>query len=242
MGMSIRTKNILTALIAVAIVGGFIFVAEGLKSDKTDDRLAAIEQPTTTTVQRSTTTRPPATTSSTALSTTTTPLANSATTVTTARKTTATTARATTGTTAKRTTTTVSGSPNPPFNGAGTENADNTGSFTRNADGSITGAAAPACPASDPFCFYLSSSDAGGATKFSVNIRNNTARTISFPNGLRIVVTVNRPSGTQSQFVMDASSVTNLASKEGLMISSSTTFPDDGQYTFSATCGVDYGS
>jgi hypothetical protein len=245
MGMSIRTKNILTAALAVVLVGGFIFLAEGLKKDNKDDRLAAIENVTTTTVRRTTTTREPTTTTSTtALAVTTTTGAPAAVTTTTARKTT------TTKVTTKKTTTTAATSAPVPHNGAGTESSDNTATFTRNGDGSYSTTVAPPCPESertDPFCFHVGST---GSLSLEVVIRNNTSRTITFPadaqgkRALKILVTVQNPNGTSTQFVLDASSLgATLGAHEGATIKSSAAqFADAGQYSFAASCEIDYGS
>lgn len=240
MGMSIRTKNILTALVAVVVVGGFIFVAEGLKKDTKDDRLAAIENATTTTVKRTTTTREPTTTtSSTVLSTSTTSAASL--TTTTVKKTT--TTRASTTATTRRTTTTVPSAAPVPHDGPGTEASDNTATFTRNADGSFSTNGAAACPSTertDPFCFNIGTE---GGISLVVEIRNNTARTIKFPNGsLKILVNLQNPNGTTSQFVMDASALgATLAPHEGARIKSSAQISDTGQYSFTASCEIDYG-
>lgn len=239
MGLSIRTKNILTALLALVLVGGFIFLAEGRKKDK-DDRLEAIEDLTTTTVRRTTTTQRSTTTSTSVVSTTSSS-APAVTPTTVARTTT--TRRATTATTRRTTTTAAANAAPVPHNGPGVENSDNTATFARNGDGSFTTNAAPACPQSertDPFCFNVGTE---GGLSFVVEIRNNTSRTIKFPGGaLKITVTVQNPNGTQSQFVMDASPLgPNLGPHEGARIKSSAQISDTGQYSFTASCEVDYG-
>ena len=235
MGMSIRTKNILTVFLAVVILGGFIFLAEGLKKDNKDDRLAAIENATTTTVRRTTTTREVTTTTSSTVPSTTSSSALAVVTTTTVKK--------TTTTRAATTPTTVSNFAAIPHNGGpGTEASDNTGSFTR-ADSSITGARAPECvrTKTDPFCFQLGWINAGG--KLEINLLNNTAREVKFPGGLQIIVTVNRPNNTQSQFSVGDKSVTTISSGEHLSVTSPAAgeFLDNGNYTFTATCNVDYG-
>lgn len=240
MGMSIRTKNILTALVAVVLVGGFIFLAEGLKNNNDSDRLAAIDDITTTTVRRTTTTRPPTTTTSTTLAPTTSTTEVPAVVTTTTIKATTKTTRASTATTRRVTTTT-----RPSASGVHDEAADNQPvTFTRNADGSIAHAKAPECPAtsSDPLCMLIGTED---NVTLVVNLRNNTGRTISFPGGnVRVNVTIVGPDGSrQYQIAPPAGKeVATLGSGAGLRLSASTSdFTVPGQYSFTATCTVDYG-
>ncbi len=245
MGMSIRTKNILTALLAVVLVGGFIFLAEGLKSDKKDDRLAAIEDVTTTTFRRTTTTRPVTTTTASTISATTTSLAAPVATTTTVKKTT--TTRATTATSKKPSTTTTT--PAPPHTGPGEETSDNTGTFTRSSTGAYSGNKVPACAATDPFCVALGAEQGeNGQVRLVVQLRNNTNRTVSFPGGLRISVYVRQPSGAERQFILDASGVQSLApagephGDDAVRVSSLTSFDEVGDFQFTASVRVDYGS
>ncbi len=253
MGMSIRTKNILTALLAVVLVGGFIFAAEGLKSDKTDDRLEAIENATTTTVPRTTTTtrKPTTTTSSTVVSATSTSLAPTVTTVRTA------TTRGSTTATTKRPTTTTTTAAGP--KGPSREASSNESTIVHNTDGTFA-TASSAAGAARPFTFTVKScvipapgsdcmTSGGGASgdsmqvRFTVTVKNNTSRTISFgDDGLTIDVTLQNPNGTTSQFVMNASSEKSLPPGAGLAISSTTAVVGLGSFKWTAACDIDYGS
>lgn len=253
MGMSIRTKNILTALLAVVLVGGFVFLAEGLKSDDKDDRLEAIENATTTTVRRTTTTRKPTTTTSSTIALSTTSTSTAAVTATTVRKTT--TTRASTTATTRRTTTTAAPGPSGPSR----EASSNEVTLVHNSDGTFATASSDPGPAR-PFAFTVKScviptpgsdcaTSGGGASgdsmqvRFTVTVKNNTSRTISFgDDGLTIDVALQNPNGTTSQFVMNATSEKSLAPGAGLAISSTTSVTGIGSFKWTAACDIDFGS
>lgn len=250
MGLSLRTKNALTVLVAVVVVGAFIFLAEGSKKDK-DDRLEAIENLTTTTVRRTTTTRQPTTTTSTSVVTTTS-TSTAAVSATTAVPRTTTTRRATTATTARPTTTVAPGP-----SGPSREASSNEATIIHNSDGTAATAASAAGP-TRPFGFTVKScfpvngscptersgiSGDGVPVRFTVTVKNNTNRTISFgDDGLTIDITLQNPNGTTTQFVMDAKSEKTLKPGEGLAISSTTTVVGIGSFKWTAACDIDYGT
>ena len=251
--MSIRTKNILTATVALILVAGFIFLAEGQKKDTKDDRLEAIANATTTTVGRTTTTDEPATTSTSVF--TTSSSSPAVTTATTAVRTTTTRRASSTATTVRRTTTTAVPGPSGPSR----ESSSNESSFVHNADGTFATGSSDAGP-TRPFGFTVKScvipspgsdcqASGGGASgdtmqvRFTVTLKNNTSRTISFgADGLTIDVTLTRPDGTVTQFVMNASSEKTLAPGAGLAISSTTGVVGLGSFKWNAACDIDYGS
>lgn len=253
MGLNNRAKNILTVLVALVLVGGFIFLAEGRKKNDKDDRLEAIENLTTTTVRRTTTTRRPTTTTSTVL-TTSTSSAPAVTTATTVVRTT-TTRRSSTATTSKPATSTTVAGPSGPSR----EASSNESTIVHNSDGTFATASSDA-GATRPFGFTVKScvipsagsdcvNSGGGVSgdamqvRFTVTVKNNTGRTISFgDDGLTLDVTLTRPDGTVSQFVMNASSEKTLAPGAGLAISSTTGVVGLGSFKWTAACDIDYGS
>jgi hypothetical protein len=242
--MNKRQKDILTVVVALVLVGGFLFLAEGLRKDKNDNaRLAAIDNTTTSTTfeETTTTTFPEITTIPPIILTTTSTTVRTATTV----KTTPTTKKTTGGTTAttkKPTATTTSAPrPNPPFNGAGQETSDNSAQFT------LPSTASPAVNTSetDPLSFLIQIVPKGAnSADIVVKLRNNTGRTISFPGGLKITVTVAQQGAESQTFVLASASQTTLEGNGfGLTISSSgATILGSGTFTATAVMPVDYGS
>ena len=245
--MNKRQKDILTVVVALVLLGGFLFLAEGLRKDKDDNaRLAAIDNTTTSTTfefeDTTTTTFPTITTIPPIILTTTSTTVRTATTV----KTTPTTKKPSTGgttaTTKKPATpTTTAPRPNPPFNGAGNETSDNSAQFT------LPSTASPAITTSetDPLSFLIQVVPRGSNTAdIVVKLRNNTNRTITFPGGLKITVTVAQQGVDPQTFVLAAASQTSLEGNGfGLTISSNgATILGSGTFTATAVMPVDYGS
>jgi len=235
-----RTNGLLIAALLLLGFGTFLALATDFgnnwDNEPDSDDLSAIAASTTSTFE----TLPTTTSTTFALTATTFPVPTTfSVTPTTKKPTTATTRRVTTTTARPRATTTTVPAPHP---GVGQETSDNTGSFTHNAGDTYTGSAVGACAASDPFCFNLGAGAGTGEVTIIAELRNHTSKPISFPGGLKITVTVQNPGGTSTQFVMDASSATSIAPGELLRLTSQTAFAENGQFTFDATCQVDYGS
>lgn len=245
--MNKRMKDILTVIVAVLAVGGFFFLAEGNRKDKDDNsRLAAINE-TTTTVEETTTTSTTFPTVSTQpaiiFSTTSTTPTTVRTTVTTA-KTTATTKKPTTATTAKpATTTTTKPRPNPPHNGPGTESSDNQPAFTLGGDASPA-AVLTNSGTSDPFFFQIRVVPTGGSqVTLQAAIYNNTGRTVSFPGGVKITISITQ-NGVSQLFLLESPSDTSLqGGGYGISLGGAgRTVTGTGSFTASATIPVDFGS
>lgn len=246
--MNKRMKDILTVIVAVLAVGGFFFLAEGNRKDKDDNsRLAAINE-TTTTIEETTTTSTTFPTVSTQpaiiFSTTTTPTPTTVRTTVTTAKTTATTKKPTTGTTAKpATTTTTKPRPTLPHNGPGTEPSDNQPAFT------LGGAASPAAELSnsattDAFFFQIRVVPTGGnQVTLQAAIYNNSGRTISFPGGVKVSISITQNGVTQS-FLLESPSDTSLqGGGYGISLSGAgRTVTGTGAFTASATVPADFGS
>lgn len=250
--MNKRQKDILTVVVALLVVGGFLFLAEGNRKDKNDNsRLAAINNATTTSfVETTTSTTFPTVSTQPAIIFSTTTTTARATTATTAKKPTVTTAKKPTTATTKVTTkpavtTTTIPAPHP---GPGNEVTDNQASFVHNSDGSFSTSATNPPAGADPFSFVIKTEGAASqpgenaSVKFSVTIKNNTAKPITFPGGLKVIVTVHRSGASDVQFTMDATSVTGLTAGEGVTVSSTTNVLGFGTFTAEAVCTVDYGS
>lgn len=228
--------NILIATAAALLFGGFLALALP-GENKDDDALDAIAGTTTTTQRGVTTSILPTTT--TTLSTTTSLL----TTATTAGRTTTTRRSSTNTTTPRATTTTVSGP-----SGQVNERSDNTASFTHTQDGSFSVSSTDPPGGNDPFRFVIrtapGSAGVSGDTasvKFTVTLTNNTSKSINFPGGLKIVVTMRSPSGTDITFNMTASDVTNITAGETITITQERGVSGYGTFDASASCDVDYG-
>jgi len=253
MRMSPVTKNILVVLVAVLGFAAFVVLAEGVGGDSdAQDRLDALQANTTTTFfeeepETTTTTFFVATTTTAPVTVTT----AASTTATTKKPTTATTKKPTTATTVRRTTTTAAPAGVPvPHNGPGSEASDNKTVFVHNSNNTFDSSSTTPPAGPDPFTFTIKSEQGSGgitndaaSVKFIVTIKNHTARTVTFPGGLKIIVTVQKPNnGGPLTFTMDASSVANLAPNEGVTVSSTTGISGMGQFEATATCDVDYGS
>jgi hypothetical protein len=243
--MKLTRQNATTALIVAVVVilfGGFLALALP-GENKHDDTLDAISRETTTTERRVTTTRESTTTSTSTFVTTTTAL----TTATTGKPTTATTKKPSTATTKKPSTgatTTVVAGPSGQVN----EHSDNSASFTHGQDGSFSVAATDPPGGADPFRFILTTAAGSGgvsgetaSVKFSVSLTNNTAKTINFPGGLKIIVTMRAPNGTDVTFTMTAADVTNITAGETITITQERGVSGYGHFDATATCDVDYG-
>ncbi|MBA2608037.1 MAG: hypothetical protein H0U92_03780 [Actinobacteria bacterium] len=247
MRMNTVSKNILTVLVAVLGLGAFLVLAEGIggKSDA-QKRLDALQAATTTTAfvepttsttffAEETTTSAPAVTVTTGVP---------ATTGTTKRPTTATTRRPT-ATTTRRPATTAAPTGRcttnpPPQNGfRSDEPSDNQYSFTL-----PSGATSPdPIPSrSDPFSFTIKATGSGNSVHFAILLKNQTARTLTFPNGLRIIVTVSQSGSPNQTYALTSSTFTSMASCESDSITSDATVLGSGSFQASATVEVDYGS
>jgi hypothetical protein len=226
--------NVLIALAGVLFVGGFVFLAT--KGDDKNNDLAAVAS-TTTTVDRVTTSTFPTTSTTFSLTTSTT----LPTTATTARRTT--TTRGSTPTPPKTTTTVASGP-----SGAVNERSDNSASFTHGSDGSFSVASTDPPGGADPFRFVIKTAAGSGgvsgdtaSVKFIVTLTNNTAKTINFPGGLKIVVTMKTPSGADLVFTMTAGDVANITPGETITLTQERGVSGFGTFDATATCDVDYG-
>jgi hypothetical protein len=238
--MELNRQKLINALIVVAAVilfGGFLALALP-GEDKNDDELDAIAGLTTTTERRVTTTRPTTTTTTALLGATSTTLS----TPTTVRTTT--TRRATTATTQRPTATTAVPGPSGPVN----ERSDNSASFTHNADGSFSAAATDPPAGADPFRFIIKTAAGSGgvsgetaSVKFTVALTNNTSKTITFPGGLKIVVTMRAPNGSDLTFNMTAADVTNITPGETITITQERGVSGFGTFDATATADVNYG-
>lgn len=246
--MKLTRQNMVNVLIAVAAAiafGGFVLLAEGGGNDKRNNALDAAGSTTTTEPFPTTSTAVTTPTTLGAITTTTAPP-----TVTTAR-TTATTRRpaSTTATTKKPTppptpnTTAVAG-PSGPAN----EHSDNSASFSHASDGSFGVGATDPPGGSDPFRFVLKTAAGSGgvsgdtaSVKFTVTLTNNTAKTVSFPGGLKVVVTMRTPGGADVVFTMTASDVSNITAGETITITQERSVAGYGSFEVTATCDVDYG-
>jgi hypothetical protein len=238
--MKLTRHNLVNAMIvaaAVILVGGFIVLSS--KGDNNDSNLDALAG-TTTTARRVTTTTQRSTTTSSMLSTTTTSLSTSTT-----ANSTATTKKPTTSTTKKpSTSTTVVGGPSGPVN----EHSDNSASFTHGEDGSFSANSTDPPAGSDPFRFIIKTAQGSGgvsgdtaSVKFTVTLTNNTAKTINFPGGLKIVVTMHAPSGGDLTFNMTAADVIDIKAGETITLTQERGVSGFGTFDASATCDVDYG-
>lgn len=241
MRISTGSKNILTAAVAALVFAAFVVLATRGGNDDAKNRLNALENATTTTLRQP------------AITTTTEPLVETTTTepvtaTTSAPAPTPTTRRATTGTTAKRTTTTrrsstattASRSVPPPHNGVGTEASDNQYSFTMPSGPTSP---EPTASASDPFSFTIKATPTGaGGVHFTIQLQNHTSRTISFPGGLRIIVTVSQAGSADQTYSLASSTFTSMAPGERDTVQSDGVVVGSGSFVASATCDVDYGS
>ncbi len=231
--------NVLIALAGVLFVGGFVFLATK-GDDKNSGDLAAISSTTTTTSVTSSTFP---TTSTTFNFATTTSVLRTPTTV----RTTTTVKKSTGGgtpPTTVKTTTTVATAPS----GAVTERSDNSASFNHGSDGSFSVTSTDPPGGADPFRFVIKTAPGSGgvsgdtaSVKFVVTLTNNTAKTISFPGGLKIVVTMKTPSGADLVFNMTAADVTNITSGETITLTQERGVSGFGTFEARATCDVDYG-
>ncbi len=243
------SKNILTVLVALLSLGAFLVLAEGIggKSDaqKRLDALQAADTTTTTLVKpttsttffaEETTTSAPAVTVTTGVPTTPAP---------TTRPTTATTRRPT-ATTTRRPTTTAAPARRcttnpPPQNGfRSDEPSDNQYSFTL-----PSGATSPDPnpSASDPFSFTIKATPtAPNTVHLAILLKNQTARTLRFPNGLRITVTVSQSGSPNQTYALTSSTFTSMVPCESDRITSDATVLGTGSFRASATVEVDYGS
>jgi hypothetical protein len=239
--MKFTRHNLINALIVAAAViafGGFLALALP-GEDKKDDSLDALGS--TTTTERHVTTSTGVTTS-TSLGLTTTSLQ----TATTARTTATTKKPSTTGTTKKpsSSSTTVATGPSGPAN----EHSDNSASFTHDSSGSFGVGATDPPGGSDPFRFVIKTAAGSGgvsgetaSVKFIVTLTNNTSRSVAFPGGLKVVVTMRTPGGSDVVFTMTASDVTNITAGETITITQERGVSGYGTFDVTATCDVDYG-
>ncbi|MEY2424718.1 MAG: hypothetical protein QOI61_290 [Actinomycetota bacterium] len=231
--------NVLIALAGILFVGGFVFLATR-GDDKNSGDLAAISS-TTTAVDRVTTSTFPTTSTTFNFVTTTTAL----TTATTKKPaTTATTKKPTTATTRGSTATTLASGPSGPAN----ERSDNSASFNHGSDGSFSATSTDPPGGADPFRFVIKTAPGSGgvsgetaSVKFIVTLTNNTSKTVNFPGGLKIVVTMKTPSGADLIFNMTAADVTNITSGETITLTQERGVSGYGTFEASATCDVDYG-
>lgn len=230
--------NVLIALAGVLFVGGFVFLATK-GDDKNSGDLAAVAS-STTTDRVTTSTRP--TTSTTFNFVTTTTVRTTATT----GRTTATTRRATTP--PPRATTTAAPAPAPGPRGPVTEGSDNSASFSHGQDGSFSVASTDPPGGADPFRFVIKTAQGSGgmsgdtaSVKFVVTLTNNTAKTITFPGGLKVVVTLKTPSGADLVFTMVAGAVTNITPGETITLTQERGVSGYGNFDARASTDVDYG-
>lgn len=241
MRMSTVSKNILTAAVAGLVFMAFVVLATRGGNDDARNRLNALENATTTTT---TAFKEPATT------TTTEPFIDTTTTepvtiTTSAPAPTPTTKKAPTATTAKpstprSTTTTPSKSVPPPHNGAGTEASDNQYSFTLPSGPT---SAEPNPSASDPFSFTIKATPTNAnEVHFTIQLQNHTSRTIRFPDGLRIIVTVSQSGAADQTYALTSSTFTSMAPGEKDTVQSDGVVVGSGTFVASAICDVDYGS
>ena len=227
--------NVAIAGTAAILFGAFVFFAT--KGDNKKNDLAVVASSTTSTTRRVTTTNssvPPTTFS----------VGTTVTTPTTIRTTTPTTRRTTTATTRGTTATTTATSPS----GPATERSDNTTSFTHGEDGSFAASSTDPPGGADPFRFVIKSAQGAGgvsgdsaSVKFTVTLTNNTAKTIAFPGGLKITVTMKTPGGSELVFTMTANDVTDIKAGETITLTQERGVSGYGTFEASATCEVDYG-
>lgn len=229
--------NVGIALAAALLFGGFLALAlPGENRD--DDQLDAVAETTTTTEAQAPTSIIPTTTSTTLSLGTSTTARSTATTA----RTTATTRRGTTNTT-QTPATTVAGP-----SGRVNEKSDNSASFTHNQDGSFSASATDPPGGSDPFRFTIRTAPGSGgvsgdtaSVKFTVTLTNNTSKTVSFPGGLKVTVTMRAPNGSDITFTMTASDVTNITPGETITITQERGVSGYGTFDATASCDVDYG-
>ncbi len=232
--------NVLIALAGVLFVGGFVFLATQ-DDDKNSGDLAAVAS-TTTTIDRVTTSTFP-TTSTTSNVVTTTTLRTTPTTA----GTTATTRRTTSPTPTRGSTATTT-APAPGPRGPATERSDNSASFNHGQDGSFSVASTDPPGGADPFRFVIKTAQGSGAmsgdtasVKFIVALTNNTAKTINFPGGLKVVVTLKTPSAGDLVFTMTAGAVTNITAGETITLTQERGVSGYGNFDATASTDVDYG-
>ncbi|MEY2397329.1 MAG: hypothetical protein QOJ00_503 [Actinomycetota bacterium] len=247
MPMSNQSKNILTAAVALLAFAAFLVLATRGNDTAAQKRLNALEASVTTTTAFRDTTSTTATTFAPATTTTSiavtvsavpAPAPSPATTV--KRRTTATTRKPTTATTRRPTTATTAPPPAPPHNGVGQEASDNTYTFTLPSGPT---SADPATSSTDPFSFTIKvTPGSGNDVHFLIVLQNNTARTISFPNGLHLVVTISQPGSPDQAYSLASSSFASMAPRERDSVTSDGLVIGAGTFTASATCDVDYGS
>ncbi|HUR77307.1 MAG TPA: hypothetical protein VMZ22_05130 [Acidimicrobiales bacterium] len=232
--------NILIVVVAVLGLGGFLALALP-GENKSNDALDAIDAATTTTTRSvTTTTRPTTTTASTlSLAPSTTRPAPTATTVRTAT----TSKPSSPGTTRKPSpTTTAACGTAGGGSGAKTESSDNQATFTQGGDGSFSSSpsADPGNNGSDGFSYRIATArGASNTVKFIVVLTNNTGRTITFPDGLKVVVTLN-PQIIGSPFTITPANVNDIRSCETITLTQERAIPT-GSYSVSATSDVNYG-
>lgn len=227
--------NIGIAAVAALLFGGFLALA--LPGENTDnDKLDAVAETTTTTERRVSTSIIP--TTSTTLSVGTTLTVPTPTTVRTT-----TTKKPSGGTPTGPTTTVVSGP-----SGQVNEKSDNSASFTHNQDGSFSASATDPPGGADAFRFTIKTAAGSGgvsgdtaSVKFTVTLTNNTSKTINFPGGLKITVTMKAPNGSDITFTMTASDVTNITPGETITITQERGVSGYGTFDANASCDVDYG-
>jgi len=220
-------------------------LAEGIGGDDDDNRLDAIA--TTTSLPRVTT----------SLTTTTIPVPSTVVTVapsitpTTAPSTA--TSRSSTATTARRTATTRSASRTTATraaagpNGRFTEVSDNSASFTHNPDGSSSASATPVSTNPGALVFkvttkVLSTSGTTAEVRFTVDLTNQRGRRITFPDGLRVTLTITPSNGTAFALVLDAKEVTFIDNGETITATTSAPIEGYGSYTVDGSVEVDFGS
>jgi hypothetical protein len=239
MRMSTPTKNILTAAIAALFFAAFVGLATRGGNSDAQKRLNALENTTSTSVF----VEPTSTTVFTLPSTTTVPL----TTVPPAVTPTTVKAKTTTATTRKPSTTKTTRAPAPACtqvaapSGSQLETSDNQYSFTL-PSGPSSGKPSPS---SDRFSFTVEATPtAANTVHFSIELRNQTAKTISFPGGVvQITVTVSQPGSANQTYELNSAFAPMQPCERALV--STTTDPNvngSGSFTASAATTVDYGS
>jgi hypothetical protein len=108
-------------------------------------------------------------------------------------------------------------------------------------------------PATDPFAFIIKvvptpNSSNPNSADITFAIKNNTAKTITFPGNLTVTVTITQAGSTQAQtYVLQPKDsngpVSSIAPGEKITSNPTTaTVLGSGTFTASATCDVDYGS